>query len=385
MKSSLRFLLACLFCLPALAAAEQWLVAEPQDRPITVSASGIVMSSDALRFGTPPSRNWRATITQLAKEGSRVSAGDVLAQFDASATDDRVRTLSSSLNAKTSELESLQKTQESEIEDGKVRLAAARSAAEKAARKADTDADLFASLEYSKLVEEKVLTQQIYEQEQQRIELVSRVRQSKEDELQADIKRLQAELDGAQRELASFTIKAPRDGLVILGTNREGQKLDVNEAVNPGMTVVELADETQLVVQAEVPEFAATRIAVGQAANVSIDAAGGIEWQGEVTSVARIVRRQSQYSQAMVRDVSISLPEQAIPELRPGMSAKVSIEVAVQPGALAVPDLAIEYRQGQPGVFVRGGKWREVRLGQSSGGLRIIESGVSPGDEIRLR
>ncbi|MDX1381873.1 MAG: hypothetical protein R3233_12165, partial [Xanthomonadales bacterium] len=114
---------------PGAAAAQQWMQVTPADRPVTVAASGIVAPADALRFGPPPNRSWRITITQLAREGSRVAAGDVLAQFDGSATDDRVRTLTADLNSKRSELESLLETQAREIEEGEVQLAAARSEA----------------------------------------------------------------------------------------------------------------------------------------------------------------------------------------------------------------------------------------------------------------
>ena len=122
-------LLLLLVLASGVATADEWLTIEPTDRPITIAAGGVVTSADALRFGGPPSRNWRITITDLAREGSRVQAGDVLAKFDGSATDDRIRTLSAELNAKRSELESLHETQAREIEDGKVRLASARSAA----------------------------------------------------------------------------------------------------------------------------------------------------------------------------------------------------------------------------------------------------------------
>jgi HlyD family secretion protein len=370
--------------LPLTSSAQQWIQAEVADRPVTVAASGIVTSADALRFGPPPSRSWRITLTQLAREGSRVKAGDVLAKFDGSATDDRLRTLRAELNAKRSELESLRETQASEVEDGKVRLASAKSEAEKAARKADTDGTLFASLEYKKLLEEKAITAALLEQEKRRILLVARVRQSKEAELEADIRRLESEMSGAQRELESFTIKAPREGLVIVGTDRQGQKLDVNDAVNPGIVVVELADEKNLVVQAEIPEYAAASIEVGQKADVSVDAVGGSEWPAEVVSVASIVRRQSQYSQAMVRDVTLTLPPELITRLRPGMSAKIEITVDIQQSALAVPEAAIEYMNGKPGVFVRGDGWRPVRLGRAGAGFHIIETGLAEGEEVRL-
>ena len=381
----MRILVLLLLAVPLAASAQQWLSVEVSDRPVTVAASGVITSANALRFGPPPNRSWRIAITYLAQEGSRVQAGDTLAQFDGSRTDDRIREVSAELNSARSELESLLETQQREIEDSKVRLAAAESEAEKAARKADADAELFASLEYQKLVEQKDIKQALYENEKVRSRLAARVRASRQAELEADIRRLESELNGAQRELEAFTIRAPRAGLVIVGTNREGQKLDTNDQVNPGMIVVELADETDLVIQAEVPEFVANRIELGQAASITVDAVGGSEVSGEVIDMGSVVRRQSRYSQAMVRDVTVSLPDQLIPALRAGMSVKLDIVVDNMRAALAVPDSALVYRDGKPGVVVRGEGWQAVTLGPtSSAGMHIVESGLEPGAEVAL-
>lgn len=366
------------------AAAQQWQTLRAEDRPITVSASGVVAPREALRFGPPPSQSWRITITKLAREGTRVAAGDVLAEFDGSATDDRIKEKQAELATRRSELASMLEEQAREVEEDKVRLAEAESEAEKAARKAAVDATVYAGLEYRKLLEEKAITEDLYRRERERAALVERVRQSKRAELEADIRRLQSELDGAKAELESFSIRAPSDGLVIVGTDREGQKLDVNDAVNPGMTVVELIDDSDLIVEAEVPEFAAASIAVGQPAGVSLDAAGGSELSGRVLEVASIVRRQSRYSQAMVRGVTVEVPDAGAKSLRPGMSCKVTLTVATRRSALAVPEDAIRYRGGQPGLLLRGAGWQPVELGDTSAGLRIIDAGVQPGDEVAL-
>ena len=378
-----RWLLLLALC-GGVAAADDWLPVEPMDRPITIAAGGVVTSSDALRFGGPPSRRWRNAITDIAREGSRVQAGDVLAKFDGSAADDRVRELTAELNAKRSELESLLETQARAVEEGAVLLAAARSEADKAARKAEVDPEVYADLEYRKLVEEKRRAAERFRREQQRSVLVERVREAQRAELEADIRRLESRLAGAERELESFTIRAPRDGIVIVGVNHEGQKLDINDGVNPGMVVVELADPKKLVVQAEVPEYAAAKIQIGQAATIVIDAAGSGEVDSEVISVASIVRRQSQYSQAMVRDVTVALPNDIIDILRLGMSAKLTIVVDTQRDALAVPDESIEHRDGKPGVVVRGKGWVPITLGRASAGMHIVEAGLDRGEEVAL-
>lgn len=380
----MRTLIIALILISAAANAEQWQKLTPENRPLTVTANGVVAPREAMRFGPPPSQSWRITIMKIAREGTRVKAGDVLAEFDGSATDDRIKTKQAELAKRESELTSLLEEQAREVEEDKVRLAEAESNAEKAARKAAVDATVYAGLEYRKLLEEKAIAEELFRSEQRRAGVVERVRTSKRLELESDIRRLQSELDGARAELESFTIRAPRDGLVIVGTDQEGQKLDVNDAVNPGMTVVEVIDDSDLIIEAEVPEFAAASIAIGQSASVSLDAAGGSELSGRVVDVASIVRRQSRYSQAMVRDVSIEIEGGNRDALRPGMSSKVTLMVGTREAALAVPEDAIRYRDGKPGLLVRGDGWRSVELGGTSAGLRIIESGVAPGDEVTL-
>ena len=137
--------------------------------------------------------------------------------------------------------------------------------------------------------------------------------------------------------------------------------------------------------RAEVPEFAATSIAVGQEAVSIIDAAGGTPISGRVIDVGSIVRRQSQFSQAMVRDVSVSLPDEVIDTLRPGMTVKLDIEVDTRENALAVPGEAIQYRAGKPGVVIKGDGWQPIVLGRASAGLHIVESGLEAGDTVALR
>lgn len=366
------------------AAAEQWQSISAADRPITVTASGVVAPRDGLLFGPPPSQSWRISITKIAREGTRVKKGDMLAEFDGSSSDDRIKTKQGELNTKRSELESLLETQAREVEEDKVRVAEARSEAEKAARKASVDERVYAGLEYKKLIEERNIADITFRREQQRAVLIARVRDSKHKELEADIRRLDSELAAAKAELESFTILAPRDGLVIVGTDQEGQKLDVNDSVNPGMTIVELIDDSDLVINADVPEFAAARIQVGQSAVVSLDAAGGNAISGKVIEVASIVRRQSRFSEAMVRGVTIELESSADGLLRPGMTSKVTLNVATEQGALAVPEQAVQYRNGQPGVVVRGKGWQAVTLGSNSNGQRIVTDGITAGTEIAL-
>lgn len=382
MKSLIPLLLIILSS--AASAQEQWLELSERDVPVTVGASGLIGSSDVMRFGPPPSQSWRITITQIAREGQRVKPGDVLAKFDNSGSDDRVRDLQGQLTEAQTELTSFLEILARDIEQEKLDIADAESAAKKAAQKADQPENLLASLEYEKLVEDRRVTAQLLETAQKRLELSARVREAREQELRANIKRLEIQLQAAKEELDSFTLKAPRAGLVIIGTNRDGSKLDVNEAVNPGITVVELVDDSQLQVQAEVPEYASAPIEIGQPVRIIVDAVGGTELSGTVKEVANIVRRQSRNSQTMIRDVVVAFDEQELAGLRPGMSVKVAIEVDRLAGALSLPESALVYRNGKPGVELRSGGWTAVQLGARSDNEFIVLDGVQAGQEVKL-
>ncbi|MEL7022801.1 MAG: efflux RND transporter periplasmic adaptor subunit [Pseudomonadota bacterium] len=381
---TITFLTLVFVSLCASANAEDWISVEASDRPITISASGVVAPSEGILFGPPPSQNWRIAITKIAREGTRVAAGDVLVEFDGSASDDRVKAKSAELNTRRSELASLLESMAREVEEDKVRLAAAESNADKAARKAAVDPSVYAGLEYRKLVEERAYTEDTYQREQQRAALVARVRESRLAELEADVRRLESELRAAEAELRSFTIVAPTSGLVVVGSDNEGQKLDVNDSVNPGMTVIELVDDSQLVIEADIPEFAAARLALGQNVTVTIESAGGTEQIGRIVEISSIVRRQSRFSQAMVRGISIALEDDdASDALRPGQSAKVSVVVDTVSNAIAIPEDAVLYRAGKPGVRTRKG-WQPVTLGGRSAGLRIVTDGLKSGMEIAI-
>ena len=219
---------------PFSAAAEQWLEVHLADRPVTVATSGLVVSTEVLRFGPPPSRNWQTSIVELAQEGQRVEEGDLLARFDSSNVDDDVTRLAGELAQKRSELLSLDEKQRQEIEDEGVALAAAESEARKADQKAEQPEELIPGVEYRKLVEEKRIANLLMLRARERQALSVRVREARRKELETSVRQLAMKFAAVEREHASFTIRAPRPGLVVLGTDNKGNKLDINAVRAPG-------------------------------------------------------------------------------------------------------------------------------------------------------
>jgi RND family efflux transporter MFP subunit len=72
--------------------------------------------------------------------------------------------------------------------------------------------------------------------------------------------------------------------------------------------------------------------------------------------------------------------------LRPGLFAQLRIPASPKFKALLISDLAVGYDQGQPIVYIIGeddvAKANPVKLGALSEGLRVVESGLAPGDRV---
>ena len=369
---------------PFSAAAEQWLEVHRTDRPVTVATSGIVVSTEVLHFGPPPSSNWQTSIAELAQEGQRVEQGDLLVRLDSSNLDDDLTRWAGQVAQRRSELLSTDEKQRQEIEDERVGLAQAESEARKADRKTEQPEELIPGVEYRKLVEEKRIANLLKLRARERQSLSLRLRQAKRKEIETSVRQTAMKLAAIEKELASFTIRAPRPGLVVIGTDDLGDKLDVNASVHPGMVVVRLADDSRLAVQAEIREHAAARLAVGQRVRVAIDSAAEADLVGRVSQAANTVRRRSRYSEAMVRDITVEIDPGQPSVLKLGMSVQIEVELSMLRQALAIPASALVYRSGSPGVVLKGGGWQSVLLGERSADMFIVEGGLREGDMVRL-
>ena len=362
--------------------AAEWFEVEKADYPITMETTGTVVSTKVVKFDPPVSRRWQTQITDLAREGQYVKKGDLLIRFESSYEERKLRDFRSELEEKQGELEAFIQTQTQEKETEKLNLAAAESQLDKSKRKADQPENLIASIEYEKLLKERELAEQLVKQLRQRAVVSEDVRSKRLQALEMAVKRHQGMFDMAKKQFDSYTIHAPHEGLVVVGTDYSGDKLDVNSQVHPGLVVISLVDASSFEVEATAPEHESAQLRAGQRVNLIADSIGGLEISGEIKSVGRTVRRKSRRSFEMVRDFVITLDEQP-DNLTLGTTLRAIVELGIMNDAVAIPLEAVSYRDGLPGVQVREG-WRLVQLGATSVNQVLIESGLRVGEEVLL-
>ncbi|HHW10633.1 MAG TPA: efflux RND transporter periplasmic adaptor subunit [Firmicutes bacterium] len=206
---------------------------------------------------------------------------------------------------------------------------------------------------------------------------------SKDAVIQAEVEVRQAEnaLRAAEENLASLTLKAPFDGMVLAVNVTKGQELPSGSANSPVVTV---AAAEKWLMEGYVDEMDISSVKPGQPVKVILAAMEDKELSGKVLSIGGVARVS--YS-VVTYPLKVELNTYD-PIFRPGMTADAEIQVVFKPNALVVPERAVTIRRGEALVQVPGAEpgadpvWVPVEVGLRSNGFIEIVSGLEEGQEV---
>ncbi len=192
-------------------------------------------------------------------------------------------------------------------------------------------------------------------------------------------------IEALRVEQADLVVRAPFGGVI---TQRFA---DPGSFVTPTTTAAAVAGATSssivelsqgLEVVAKVPESDIARIAVGQEAQVRVDA---FPERSFPARVKRITPRAVKLNNVTSFDVYLDFPERPA-ELRIGMTADVGFQTGAVQAQTLVPTVAIVTEDGRPGVLLvdadRQPRFQPVELGISSGRDTQILSGLEAGTRV---
>ncbi|MCF1439819.1 MAG: HlyD family efflux transporter periplasmic adaptor subunit, partial [Shewanella sp.] len=205
--------------------------------------------------------------------------------------------------------------------------------------------------------------------------------------LEGDRQKFAVEVSALQSAIEAMTLKAPRPGMLVYGTDNEGNKIQEGQSIFAGGTVVSIADLNQMRVKMAIPEVEARRVKVGQTVSIRLDANPERHFKGKITELGAVFRPKNQNIPLMVFDALASIDDPDPDLLRPGMTAKISIELPSHEQRMLLPSQAVHYQDGQAFVYVPslfGDKRVDVTVGASANGLVAILDGLSSGDEVSL-
>lgn len=192
-----------------------------------------------------------------------------------------------------------------------------------------------------------------------------------------------ANLEGTETLLNYARITAPFSGVI---TRRFVDPGAFIPAATTGSTpqsaaIVTLTDFGRVRVQVAVPELEAARVAVGEAASLSVEGLPGRVFEGKVTRYAYAL---DEATKTMLAE--IELPNPSL-ELRPGMYAVVRIGIERKEDALLVPADALVTEKAGASVFVVSRdvlKKTRVEPGFNDGERVEITKGLDAGQPVVL-
>ena len=343
---------------------------------------------------TAPSAGSDLQIVDLATNGSKVTAGDVVITFDPTQQQRTLETKRSELKQAESEIEKAEAEQrrrvasaQSERDEAKKALERARLEIQGNELRARIDAENFViavsnAEEHVRELEKKIEGERIAAQAD-----VAIARQ-KRDKALYDVKE-------TERIIGSLQVRAPIDGSISLmsnfragGPGRAAPEFRRGDRAWFGAQIAELPDLTAVQMTARVDEADRGRIQTGSAVRVRVDAVPDKDLTGTLKDIS-VVAKPDFTTWPPVRnfDLVVALSD-SDPRLRSGMSASARVELDRLPNVLVVPTGAVFQKGAATIVYIvrrSDVESRPVTVLRRGRDQIAIASGVGEGDRVSLK
>jgi RND family efflux transporter MFP subunit len=334
-------------------------------------------------------------IIKLARTGTAVKKGDVVAQFDTSKLLDTLNTRRSDVKQADAEIGQERAKARLLEEQDRTDLLKARYDVERA--KLDvSQQEILSPIDGA----EKKLALADAEQKLREVESRQKSDQASSQatingKVQARTKAL-ADVQRAEADIASMTLRAPVDGAVTLFPNwRAGGFFSDNppewrpgDRAWNGAAIAELPDFSTLQVSTRIDEVDRGRIQLGQTATIRVDAVPDREFQAHIAQISALAKTDfSTWPPPRNFDVTLQLDTKD-PRLRPGMSGSGRIAVNRIPGSILIPAAAVFSQAGTTVVYILSGSKfvpRPVVVGRRNEEQLAITAGLAAGEKVALK
>ncbi|HXY41773.1 MAG TPA: efflux RND transporter periplasmic adaptor subunit [Vicinamibacteria bacterium] len=206
---------------------------------------------------------------------------------------------------------------------------------------------------------------------------------------QSRIEEASAKLELARQQLARCEVRADVPGIVVYRDvffGSEQRKPQVGDQVWANQPLIILPDISRMVVETRVRETDIHKVERNQKVDIRVEAYPDLRLTGTVTLVGTLAQEEKERRGAKFFAVTL-LVNESEPRLRPGMTARVEIQVEERRSALYVPLEAVFEKDGRSVVYPEGRRprAREVVLGPSNADFVVVEKGLSRGERVLLR
>jgi HlyD family secretion protein len=340
--------------------------------------------------GGPMGGDFNLVLMELAKPGSRVRTGDVVAKFDPQ-----------------NQLQRLDDYKDSLIQlDNTVRkmmanLAAVKEAHDQQVRSAKSDwdkavldlktADVRSAIDAEKYKLSVEETEANYKQLVAESALVeeSQRAQIRASELNRDQSKI--EMQRAEINVQKMTMKTPMDGIVVMQSivrNGEFGQIREGDQVQAGQPFVQIVDPSSMVLNATVNQVDAERLRLGMKASIRMDAYPDIELPGTLVGIGAMAKA-STFRARYVGEIPVRIKiDKMDTRVIPDLTGSAEIVIGSEKNTVLAPRSAVFAEEAGSYVFVQGAEgWikKKVELGLPNFTQIAIRSGVQKGDVVALQ
>lgn len=210
------------------------------------------------------------------------------------------------------------------------------------------------------------------------------ISKSEYDKRQSELEQAQANVVAQQARIEQKTLRAPYAGRLGI------RQVNIGQYVAPGDPIISLQSLDPVFVNFTLPEQRYREIRVGMTVRAQMDALGEAQFEGRISAIEPVIDADTRNFKVQA---TFDNPQQL---LRPGMFARVALNVGDQRDVVVVPRSAISFnpygnsvyllsesdQKGEDGKPLLVAKQRFVRTGEMRGDLIVIEEGLEVGDQV---
>ncbi len=359
------------------------------DVTISVTARGSLRGGNSEMLLAPMTGGLDMHLTSLLTTGEAVKAGQVIAEFDTTEQEYKLKEAEADLAEAEAHLAQARAQNDAQDEEDRYALLKAQSdvrLAELDVRKnpllpaltaKENNLPLDAAKDHLTQLQHNLANRKATNQASISIQEAARGK-------------AESQAKTARENIEAMTLKAHRDGYVSVRQNSGGNMMfygmvlpifQVGDQVRPGMAVAEIPDLKNWEVSANIGELDRGHLSLGEPVEISVVALPTRTFKGHVKELGGTTG--SPWDRHFECKIGLDDPT---PELRPGMSANIVITTDQMKGVLSLPSQAMFESDGKTFVYVQspnGFTPRDVKLVRRNE-MRVVVTGVNEGEQVAL-
>lgn len=355
---------------------------------IDMHEEGEIEATNSLNISSP-FISWRygnLKITEIAKDGLEVKAGDTLIVFDPSEVQKGIVEAESRLEISLAELEKMQAQQQSDLEELKADYEITRISQQ--ISKINLEAAGYESDIKKKEIKLNLDKADIaLDRAKEQIEHRIKVQKEEIKQKQLSIEQDRSRLTEAHETLKKLYVITPSPGIAIISRNwSSGNKFQIGDQCWAGSPLIQLPDLTALKATVKINEVDIAKITKGLKVEIKPDAFSDSIFTGTVNTVANLAINKDGSSKIKVFPVEILINE-TNKNLLPGLTVSCRIIMDKIDDVLYVPLDAVQDEGDKSYVYKKsGGGYNkvEVETGASNSDFIVITKGLEAGDNVAL-